>query len=73
MRDPELLTIDGAAHFANSAPWRIYYWIKQGHLRATKLGRDWVIDRGDLEECVRTARRYKVRPRNTAEVERVAS
>jgi excisionase family DNA binding protein len=37
------------AAWAGVTPWTVYQWIKQGKVKALKIGRDWRIDPSELE------------------------
>jgi excisionase family DNA binding protein len=49
MADGDLLTLPEIADLTGMAGPTVRVWVKQGRLPATKVGRQWMVRRGDLE------------------------
>lgn len=48
-----------AAELVGVARVTILKWIQRGHLPAVKVGRDYIIQRSDLDQCAATMRERK--------------
>jgi excisionase family DNA binding protein len=71
MADGDLLTLPEIADMTGMAGPTVRVWVKQGRLPATKVGRQWMVRRTDLEKMLaddprigrpRTRRVYTVAP-----------
>lgn len=49
MNEQELLTVDEVAEFLRIAPNTVYRWCRDGKLAGIKIGKEWRIARGDLD------------------------
>lgn len=52
MADGDLLTLPEIADMTGMASPTVRVWVKQGRLPATKVGRQWMVRRGDLEKML---------------------
>jgi excisionase family DNA binding protein len=52
MADDDLLTLPEIADMTGMAGPTVRVWVKQGRLPATKVGRQWMVRRGDLERML---------------------
>jgi excisionase family DNA binding protein len=52
MADDDLLTLPEIAEMTGMAGPTVRVWVKQGRLPATKVGRQWMVRRGDLEQML---------------------
>jgi excisionase family DNA binding protein len=52
MADDDLLTLPEIADMTGMADPTVRVWVKQGRLPATKVGRQWMVRRGDLEKML---------------------
>ncbi len=63
MVDDDLLTLPDIAEMTGMAGPTVRVWVKTGRLPATKVGRGWLVKRGDLEDMLAADPRIG-RPRN---------
>lgn len=63
MPDDELLTLPEIAEMTGMANPTVRVWVNQGRLPATKVGRQWMVRRADLEKMLAEDPRIG-RPRN---------
>ena len=63
MPDDELLTLPEIAEMTGMANPTVRVWVNQGRLPATKVGRQWMVRRVDLEKMLADDPRIG-RPRN---------
>ena len=59
----DLLTLPEIAEMTGMAGPTVRVWVKQGRLAATKVGRQWMVRRGDLDRMLAEDPRIG-RPRN---------
>ena len=52
MADDDLLTLPEIAEMTGMAGPTVRVWVKQGRLPATKVGRGWMVRRGDLDKML---------------------
>jgi excisionase family DNA binding protein len=52
MADDDLLTLPEIADMTGMADPTVRVWVKQGRLPATKVGRQWMVRRADLEKML---------------------
>ena len=52
MIDDELLTLPEIAHTLGMNPSTVRLWVREGRLRAEKVGRKWMVRRADLEQML---------------------
>ena len=63
MADDDLLTLPEIAEMTGMANPTVRVWVSQGRLPAAKVGRQWMVRRGDLEKMLDDDPRIG-RPRN---------
>ena len=63
MANDDLLTLPEIAEMTGMANPTVRVWVNQGRLPATKVGRQWMVRRGDLEKMLEDDPRIG-RPRN---------
>lgn len=59
-----MITTDQAAAIAHVERITIQKWIERGHLKAIKLGRDWLIDEKDLDALIAMPRKSGRKPKD---------
>ena len=52
MADDDLLTLPEIADITGMANPTVRVWVNQGRLPATKVGRQWMVRRGDLDKML---------------------
>lgn len=52
MADGDLLTLPEIADMTGMAGPTVRVWVKEGRLPATKVGRQWMVRRGDLDKML---------------------